>query len=127
MREFQLAVRQFLFEELSKKYDCKIGSDFQDISYVDFAEAIQINHKDLKFGPVHVCICTDDTIIEILVYSPPTGSGGRSHCFNHCVVDLPAPNFGNLVYVIDGFIQKAIWPTNELTNPKLLPYIYIND
>ena len=115
MREFQLAVRQFLFEELSKKYDCKIGSDFQDISYVDFTEAIRINHEDLykSAGPVHVCVYTDiaqlNDAISIYVYSPSLqGSVGQSRCFDNCLVDLPAPNFGDLLEIVDGFVQKAI-------------------
>lgn len=129
MKEFQLAVRQFLFEELSKKYDCVIGSDYMDISYVDFSKAIQINHEDLRLraGPVHVCVYIDLDNIAIYVYSPPLGkqascfTGGQSRCFNNCLVDLPAPNFGNLLEIVDGFIQEAIQSAGQSSDVSFDP------
>lgn len=155
MEKFRLAVRQFLFEELSKKYDCKksqtgekinavnLGSDFQDLSYVDFSEAIRIDHEDLRLraGPVHICVYTDSThvwpsgddAIAVYVFSPPLkGSGGQSRCFNNCIVDLPAPDFGNLLEIVDKFIQGAIQSAGQSSAVSFDPAgrmlrPYIND
>ena len=42
MNQINQILRQHLFEILSPKYKCKIGSDHKDCSYIDYSEALEV-------------------------------------------------------------------------------------
>lgn len=101
------AVRQFLFEELSSKYKCQLGSTHKDLSYTDFSDAIMVDYKGL---PIHIDVYSLITMPEIIVdiHIPPFNSSGRSHKHRSCFVDLSAPNYGKLFEVVERDLREAM-------------------
>jgi len=59
------AVRQHLFEVLSEKYRCKIGSEHVDCSYLDYSQALEVG--------------VDGELILVLfnIGAPPPNTGVR--------------------------------------------------
>ena len=108
------SIREFLLEEFSKKYSCQNGSDRRDTSYIDFSTMIRI---DVPNGPIHIDVLypiihqniqndrfAEDPVVIIYITSGST----MSYKFSDVKVDITAPNYGQLLEVVENYLQEAM-------------------
>lgn len=114
MREAVLkSVKEFLLEKL-EKYNPINGSEYRDISYINFSNMIRIDLSDHEqINHIHIDVTYDDNN-EVVVIIYFANNNKMSYKFWDTKVDIAAPNFGRLWETVDEFLQKWVSPKQQV-------------
>lgn len=109
MNQINMAIRQHLFEVLSEKYPCKIGSDHIDCSYIDYSDALEVKIN----GEVILILCGSKQYPDGVRVMWSGGPMAYKDLLREAIIpDIAEPDFASftdrIVKALDGFKMVAV-------------------